>query len=159
MKKKLLTALIAAALAATALVSCGKQNDTITVVSREDGSGTRGAFTELMGIDINRVIIVTFIIGSFLAAVGSLLYFSSYKSVIPTSGAMPGLKAFVAAVLGGIGSIPGAMIGGFAIGLLEALVAAVGLSVWKDAVVFAILIVVLLVKPSGIMGHPVTEKV
>ena len=74
-------------------------------------------------------------------------------------GSMLGLKAFVAAVLGGIGSIPGAMIGGFAIGLLEALVAAVGLSIWKDGVVFAILIVVLLVKPTGILGRPQTEKV
>ena len=74
-------------------------------------------------------------------------------------GSMLGLKAFVAAVLGGIGSIPGAMLGGFAIGLLEALVAAVGLSVWKDGVVFAILILVLLIKPTGILGHKVTEKV
>ena len=114
---------------------------------------------QLMGIKINSVISFTFVIGSFLAAVGALLYFTNYPNVAITSGGMPGLKAFVAAVLGGIGSIPGAMVGGFAIGLLEALVAAVGLSVWKDAVVFAILIVVLLVKPSGIMGHPVTEKV
>ena len=74
-------------------------------------------------------------------------------------GSMLGLKAFVAAVLGGIGSIPGAMIGGFAIGLLEALVSAVGLSVWKDGVVFAILIVVLLVKPTGLLGEKTTEKV
>ena len=74
-------------------------------------------------------------------------------------GSLLGLKAFVAAVLGGIGSIPGAMIGGFAIGLLEALVSAVGLSIWKDGVVFAILIVVLLVKPTGILGRPQTEKV
>ena len=74
-------------------------------------------------------------------------------------GSMLGLKAFVAAVLGGIGSIPGAMIGGFAIGLLEALVSAVGLSVWKDGVVFAILIVVLLVRPTGILGRKVMEKV
>ena len=115
--------------------------------------------SQLMGIQINKVISVTFIIGSFLAAVGSLLYFTNYPTVIPTSGAMPGLKAFVAAVFGGIGSIPGAMIGGFAIGLLEALVSAVGLSIWKDGVVFAILIVVLLVKPTGILGRPQTEKV
>ena len=72
---------------------------------------------------------------------------------------MPGLKAFVAAVLGGIGSIPGAMVGGLAIGLAEAMVSAVGLSVWKDGIVFAILIVVLLVKPTGIMGHEIQEKV
>ena len=88
-----------------------------------------------------------------------MLYFTNYPNVAVTSGGMPGLKAFVAAVFGGIGSIPGAMIGGFAIGLLEALVSAVGLSVWKDGVVFAILIVVLLVKPTGILGRPQTEKV
>ena len=128
------------------------------------GMGMRAAAkdfetAQLMGVKINSVISMTFVIGSFLAAVGAMLYFTNYPTVAITSGGMPGLKAFVAAVLGGIGSIPGAMIGGFAIGLLEALVAAVGLSVWKDAVVFAILIVVLLVKPSGIMGHPVTEKV
>jgi branched-chain amino acid transport system permease protein len=74
-------------------------------------------------------------------------------------GAMLGLRAFVAAVLGGIGSIPGAMIGGFAIGLIEAFVSAAGLSVWKDGVVFVILIIVLLVKPTGLMGRPMTEKV
>ena len=115
--------------------------------------------SQLMGIKINNVISATFIIGSFLAAVGSLLYFTNYAAVIPTSGAMPGLKAFVAAVLGGIGSIPGAMVGGLAIGLAEAMVSAVGLSVWKDGIVFAILIVVLLVKPTGIMGHEIQEKV
>ena len=115
--------------------------------------------SQLMGIKINRVISATFVIGSFLAAIGSMLYFTNYPSVVATSGSMPGLKAFVAAVLGGIGSIPGAMIGGFAIGLLEALVSAVGLSIWKDGVVFAILIVVLLVKPTGILGRPQTEKV
>ena len=74
-------------------------------------------------------------------------------------GSLLGLKAFVAAVLGGIGSIPGAMVGGLAIGLAEAMVSAVGLSVWKDGIVFAILIVVLLVKPTGIMGHEIQEKV
>ena len=84
---------------------------------------------------------------------------STSDALLAQTGARTGILSVGAAVLGGIGSIPGAMIGGFAIGLLEALVAAVGLSVWKDAVVFAILIVVLLVKPSGIMGHPVTEKV
>ena len=114
---------------------------------------------QLMGISLNKTISFTFAVGSALAGIGSVLYLCAYSQASPTMGSMLGLKAFVAAVLGGIGSIPGAMIGGFAIGLLEALVAAVGLSVWKDAVVFAILIVVLLVKPSGIMGHPVTEKV
>ena len=121
-------------------------------------SEDKGA-AQLMGISLNKTISFTFAVGSALAGIGSVLYLCAYSQASPTMGSMLGLKAFVAAVLGGIGSIPGAMIGGFAIGLLEALVAAVGLSVWKDAVVFAILIVVLLVKPSGIMGHPVTEKV
>ena len=115
--------------------------------------------SQLMGIKINSVISMTFIIGSFLAAVGSLLFFTNYTGVTPTVGAMPGLKAFVAAVLGGIGSIPGAMIGGFAIGIVETLVTAAGLSTWKDGVVFAILIVVLLLKPTGILGKKITEKV
>ena len=114
---------------------------------------------QLMGISLNKTISFTFAIGSALAGIGSVLYLCAYPQASPTMGSMLGLKAFVAAVLGGIGSIPGAMIGGFAIGLLEAIVAAVGLSVWKDGVVFAILIVVLLVKPTGIMGHKVTEKV
>ena len=115
--------------------------------------------SQLMGVRINSVISVTFAIGCFLAAVGSLLYFTNYTSVIPTSGAMPGLKAFVAAVLGGIGSIPGAVVGGFAIGFAEVLVTALGFSAWTDAVVFAILILVLLVKPAGLLGRGVSEKV
>ena len=114
---------------------------------------------QLMGIKIDSVISMTFIIGSFLAAVGSILFFSNYPGVTPTVGGMPGLKAFVAAVFGGIGSIPGAMIGGFTIGILEALVAAVGLSMWKDAAVFLVLIVVLLFKPTGFMGKKLQEKV
>ena len=115
--------------------------------------------SELMGIKINQVISATFIIGSALAAVGSMLYFTNYPSITPTAGAMPGLKAFVAAVLGGIGSIPGAMIGGIAIGLCESFVSAIGLSAWRDAVTFAILIIVLLVKPTGLLGRKVQEKV
>ena len=114
---------------------------------------------QLMGISLNKTISFTFAVGSALAGIGSVLYLCAYPQASPTMGSMLGLKAFVAAVLGGIGSIPGAMIGGMAIGLLEALVSAIGLSVWKDGVVFAILIVVLLVKPTGIMGHKTTEKV
>ena len=121
-------------------------------------SEDRGA-AQLMGVNVNATISLTFAIGSALAGIGSVLYLCAYQQASPTMGSMLGLKAFVAAVLGGIGSIPGAMIGGFAIGLLEALVSAVGLSVWKDGVVFAILIVVLLVKPTGILGRPQTEKV
>ena len=130
-----------------------KMGKAMRAVSEDKGAA------QLMGISLNKTISFTFAVGSALAGIGSVLYLCAYSQASPTMGSMLGLKAFVAAVLGGIGSIPGAMVGGFAIGLLEALVAAVGLSVWKDAVVFAILIVVLLVKPSGIMGHPVTEKV
>ena len=114
---------------------------------------------QLMGININRTISFTFAIGSALAGIGAVLYCSAYPQATPTMGSMLGLKAFVAAVLGGIGSIPGAMIGGFAIGLAESLVSAIGLSVWRDGVVFAILIIVLLVKPTGILGRPMREKV
>ena len=114
---------------------------------------------QLMGVNINTTISFTFALGSALAAVASALYLSSYAQASPTMGSMLGLKAFVAAVLGGIGSLPGAMLGGFVIGLAEALVSAVGLSVWKDGVVFAILIVVLLVRPSGLLGKPMKERV
>ena len=121
-------------------------------------SEDKGA-AELMGINVNQTISMTFAIGSALAAVAGILYICQYQSLRPTLGALPGIKAFVAAVLGGIGSVPGAMLGGFVIGMAEALVSAAGLSVWKDGVVFAILIIVLLVKPTGLMGKPMTEKV
>ena len=111
--------------------------------------------SQLMGIKINKVISVTFIIGSFLAAVGSLLYFTNY----PTSGAMPGLKAFVAAVFGGIGSIPGAVIGAFIIGICETLIKGTSMTVFSDAFTFALLIVVLVVKPTGLFGEKATDKV
>ena len=151
----ILTIIVAviAMVALTLLVQKTKLGKAMRAVSEDMGAA------QLMGISLNKTISFTFAVGSALAGIGSVLYLCAYSQASPTMGSMLGLKAFVAAVLGGIGSIPGAMIGGFAIGLLEALVAAVGLSVWKDAVVFAILIVVLLVKPSGIMGHPVTEKV
>ena len=137
----------------TFLVQKTKLGKAMRAVSEDMGAA------QLMGISLNRTISFTFAIGSALAGIGSVLYLCAYQQASPTMGSMLGLKAFVAAVLGGIGSIPGAMIGGFAIGLLEALVSAVGLSVWKDGVVFAILIVVLLVKPTGILGRPQTEKV
>ena len=114
---------------------------------------------KLMGIQINRVISVSFIIGSFLAAVGSLLYFSNYATVTPTVGAMPGLKAFVAAVFGGIGSIPGAVIGAFIIGISENLIKALGYSTFSDAFTFALLIFVLLAKPTGLFGEKTIDKV
>lgn len=119
---------------------------------------------QLMGIKINRVISATFIIGSLLAAVGSVLYFTNYPSVIPTSGSMPGLKSFVAAVFGGIGSIPGAVIGAFIIGICENLIRSVkivgvSMSTFSDAFTFALLIVILCVKPTGLFGEKTTEKV
>ena len=115
--------------------------------------------SELMGIKINNVISMTFVIGCFLAAIGSFLYFSNYPSVIPTSGAMPGLKAFVAAVFGGIGSVPGAVIGAFIIGICENIIKGLGWTVFSDAFTFVLLIVILLVRPTGIFGEKATDKV
>ncbi len=114
---------------------------------------------QLMGIKINSVISITFVIGSFLAAVGSLLYFTNYPSVAITSGGMPGLKAFVAAVFGGIGSIPGAVVGAFVIGLCEEIIKGAGYTTFSDAFTFALLIVILCVKPTGLFGEKVTDKV
>ena len=114
---------------------------------------------QLMGIKINSVISTTFVIGSLLAAVGSVLYFSNYTSVTPTVGAMPGLKAFVAAVFGGIGSIPGAVIGAFIIGICENIIKALGYTTFSDAFTFALLIVILLFKPTGLFGEKTSEKV
>jgi branched-chain amino acid transport system permease protein len=115
--------------------------------------------SRLMGIKINNVISVTFVIGSFLAAIGSMLYFTNYTAVIPTAGAMPGLKAFVAAVFGGIGSIPGAVIGAFIIGIAENIIKAVGLTTFSDAFTFALLIFILIFKPTGLFGEVTHEKV
>ena len=115
--------------------------------------------SQLMGIKINSVISFTFIIGSFLAAVGSLLYFTNYQSIVPLSGALPGLRAFVAAVFGGIGSIPGAVVGAFLIGISESIIKGSSWSVFSDAFTFALLIVILVVKPTGLFGEKVTDKV
>ena len=129
--------------------------------------------SELMGIKINSVISSTFVIGTFLAGVGSILYFTNYPTVIPTSGAMPGLKAFVAAVFGGIGSVPGAMVGAFIIGIAESLIkgldiillkaglskSLLGLATFSDAFTFALLIIILSVKPTGLFGEKTTDKV
>jgi len=113
----------------------------------------------LMGVNVNKTIAITFAIGSALAAIASVLLFSAYPSLTTTSGAMPGIKAFVAAVLGGIGSIPGAMVGGILLGVIEILSRAYISSQLADAIVFMILILVLLVKPTGILGKKITEKV
>ena len=116
--------------------------------------------SQLMGIKINSVISMTFVIGSFLAGVASILYFSNYGQVSPMIGAMPGLKAFVAAVFGGIGSIPGAVIGAFIIGICESSIKAnETIAVFSNAFTFALLIVILLCKPNGLFGEKLTEKV
>ena len=117
-----------------------------------------GAAT-LMGVDVNKTISMTFAIGSALAAIGGILMCSAYPTLTPTTGAMPGIKAFVAAVLGGIGSIPGAFIGGIILGVLENLSKAYISSKLSDAIVFSVLIIVLLVKPTGILGKKIMEKV
>lgn len=117
------------------------------------------AASTLVGINVNKTIVVTFAIGAGLAAVGALMYCAQYRSVMTTMGSMLGLKAFVAAVLGGIGLIPGAMLGGILIGLIEALVTAYISSSLANSLVFLVLILVLLVKPAGIMGKNVGEKV
>ena len=118
--------------------------------------------SQLMGIKINSVISITFIIGSALAAIGSMLYFTTYSSVVPTVGSMPGLKAFVAAVFGGIGSIPGAVIGAFLIGICENFVKILpfeGATTFVDAFTFALLIIILVFKPTGLFGEKATDKV
>ena len=114
----------------------------------------------LMGIKVNNIISVTFIIGSFLAGVGSILYFSNYGQVSPTIGALPGLKAFVAAVFGGIDSIPGAVLGAYIIGICESLIKANdAIAIFSNAFTFALLILVLLFKPNGMFGEKLAEKV
>lgn len=116
--------------------------------------------SQLMGIQINNVISTTFIIGSFLASVGSILYFSYYTQVSPTIGAMPGLKAFVAAVFGGIGSVPGAVIGAYIIGICETFIKSNSdYSIFSNAFTFALLIIILVCKPNGLFGEKLSEKV
>ncbi len=113
----------------------------------------------LMGINVNFIISITFAIGSGLAAIASVLLCSTYPSVFPTLGAMPGIKAFTAAVFGGIGSIPGAFLGGLLLGVIEILAKAYISTQLSDAIVFAVLIVVLLIKPTGLLGKKLSEKV
>ncbi len=144
---------VASMVVLTFLVQQTKLGKAMRAVSEDMGAA------QLMGISLNGTISFTFAVGSALAGIGSVLYCCSYPQATPTMGSMLGLKAFVAAVLGGIGSIPGAVVGGIAIGLCECFVSAIGLSAWRDAVTFAILIVVLLVKPTGFLGRKVQEKV
>ena len=116
---------------------------------------------ELMGIKVNATISLTFAIGSALAAIAGVLLCSTYHTLMPTTGSMPGIKAFTAAVFGGIGSIPGAVIGAFIIGICENIIKAFGQSwtVFSDAFTFVLLIIILLVKPTGIFGEKATDKV
>ena len=113
----------------------------------------------LMGINVNKTISMTFAIGSALAAVAGILFICQYESLSPTLGALPGIKAFVAAVLGGIGSIPGAMLGGIVLGIIESLAKAYIATQLADAIVFGVLVIVLLVRPSGLLGKMKAEKV
>lgn len=137
----------------TLLVQKTRMGKAMRAVSEDMGAA------QLMGINVNRTISFTFAVGSALAGIGSILYCCRYPVLTPTLGSMLGLKAFVAAVLGGIGSIPGAMIGGFAIGLAEVFVTSLGYSEWANGIVFAILIVVLLFRPTGFLGRSMSEKV
>ena len=117
------------------------------------------AAAQLMGINVNATISATFAIGSALAAIAGVLLCSFNTSLMPTTGSMPGIKAFTAAVFGGIGSIPGAVIGGFIIGICESLIKGAGATTFSDAFTFALLIVVLAVKPTGLFSENLTEKV
>ncbi len=114
---------------------------------------------QLMGVNVNGTISLTFAIGSGLAAIAGVLLCSAYPTLTPYTGAMPGIKAFTAAVFGGIGSIPGAFVGGILLGIIEIFGRAYISSQLSDAIVFAVLIIVLLVKPTGILGKPIHEKV
>ena len=144
-------------LALTTLINKTKVGMAMRAVSKDFET------SRLMGIKINSVISVTFIIGSALAAIGSMLFFTNYPGIYPTVGAMPGLKAFVAAVFGGIGSIPGAVIGAVIIGIAETIIkglpSAWDVSVFSDAFTFALLIIILVFKPSGLFGEKATDKV
>lgn len=137
----------------TTFINHTKIGQAMLAVSEDKGAAT------LMGIDVNRTIAVTFAIGSALAAIAGVLLCSAYPSLTPYTGSMPGIKAFVAAVFGGIGSIPGAMIGGIVLGVIENLSKAYISSQLSDAIVFSVLIIVLLVRPTGILGKRIHEKV
>lgn len=139
--------------ALTTFINKTKIGQAMLAVSEDRGAAT------LMGIDVNRTIAVTFAIGSALAAIAGALLCSTYPSLTPYTGSMPGIKAFVAAVFGGIGSIPGALIGGIILGVVENLSKAYISSQLSDAIVFSLLIIILLVRPTGILGKKINEKV
>ena len=151
----LTTILVSAAIMVglTLFVNKTKVGHAMLAVSEDKGAA------QLMGINVNATISLTFAIGSALAAVAGVLLCSAYPSLTPTTGAMPGIKAFVAAVFGGIGSIPGAMLGGVLLGVIQSLSTAYISSQMADAIVFGVLIIVLLVRPTGILGKQTREKV
>lgn len=140
-------------IALTLFVNKTKAGKAMRAVSEDNGAA------QLMGINVNQSISLTFAIGSGLAAIAGVLMCSAYPVLMPTTGAMPGIKAFTAAVFGGIGSIPGAMIGGLLLGIIEILSRAYISTALSDAIVFACLIIVLLVKPTGLLGKKISEKV
>ena len=113
---------------------------------------------QIMGIKINTIISYTFVIGSLLAGIGSILYFTDRMTVYPYSGSLPGLRCFVAAVIGGIGSLPGAVVGGFILGMAETIITAAGYSTFSDAFTFLLLVIMLLFRPTGIFGEKATDK-
>ena len=137
----------------TTFINKTKPGQAMLAVSEDQGAA------KLMGINVNATIAMTFAIGSALAAIAGVLLCSAYPSLTPYTGSMPGIKAFVAAVFGGIGSIPGAMLGGILLGIIEIFGKAYIPSQMADAIVFAVLIIVLLVKPTGILGKEIREKV
>ena len=137
----------------TFFTSRTKLGKAMRAVSEDKGAA------QLMGINVNATISLTFAIGSALAAVAGVLYMSAYPTLTPTTGSMPGIKAFTAAVFGGIGSIPGALLGGLLLGVIEIFAGAYISTQLQNAIVFAVLIVVLLVKPAGLLGRMVQEKV
>ena len=139
--------------ALTLFISKSKLGKAMRAVSEDKGAA------QLMGINVNRTISTTFAIGSALAAVAGVLLCSAYPTLQPTTGSMPGIKAFTAAVFGGIGSIPGAMLGGILLGIIEIFSKAYISTQLSDAIVFAVLIVVLLFKPTGLLGKKIREKV
>lgn len=137
----------------TLFISRTKTGKAMRACSEDKGAAA------LMGINVNHIISVTFAIGSGLAAIAAVLLCATYPSVYPTLGSMPGIKAFTAAVFGGIGSIPGAFLGGLVLGIIEVLAKAYISTQLSDAIVFAVLIIVLLIKPTGLLGHKISEKV